>query len=101
MSASTLVDNEGGQLTRGEIAGIKAQVVKLVNKYYSSKDNSIIPKEIMNMPYTFMGTPDIPPYVATDSEKVVEIIMGIIEVFWKLNQIRLRQSIRRTVSCVE
>jgi len=76
MSTSTSVDNEGGRLTAGEIAGIKAQVVKLVNKYYSSRDNSIIPKEIMNMPYTFMGTQNIPPYVATDSEKVVEHYNG-------------------------
>lgn len=72
MSTSTIVDNEGGHLTVGEIAEIKAQVVKLVNKYYSTKDNSLIPKEIMNIPYTFMGTPNIPPYAATDPEKVVE-----------------------------
>jgi len=72
MSNSTIVDNEGGHLTAGEIAGIKAQVVKLINKYYSSKDNTIIPKEIMNMPYIFMGTPNIPPYAATDPVKVVE-----------------------------
>ena len=76
MSTSTSVDDESGRLTVGEIAGIKAQVVKLVNKYYSSRDNSIIPKEIMNMPYTFMGTPSIPPYVATESEKVVEHYNG-------------------------
>jgi len=72
MSKSTIVDNEGGHLTVGEIAEIKAQAVKLVNKYYSSKDNTIIPKEIMNMPYIFMGTPNISPYAATDPEKVVE-----------------------------
>jgi len=72
MSTSTIVANEGGQLTIGEIAEIKARVVKLVNKYYSSKDNSIIPKEIMNIPYTFMGTPSTPPYAATDPETVVE-----------------------------
>ena len=72
MSKSTIVDNEGGHLTVGEIAEIKAQAVKLVNKYYSSKDNTNIPKEIMNMPYIFMGTPNIPPYAATDPVKVVE-----------------------------
>lgn len=72
MSTSTIVDNEGGHLTVGEIAEIKAQVVKLVNKYYSTKDNSIIPKEIMNIPYTFMGTPNTPPFAATDPEKVIE-----------------------------
>ena len=72
MSTSTIVDNEGGHLTVGEIAEIKARVVKLVNIYYSSKDNTIIPKEIMNIPYTFMGTPSTPPFAATDPEKVVE-----------------------------
>jgi len=72
MSTSTIVDNEGGRLTVGEIAEIKAQVIKLVNKYYSTKDNSIIPKEIMNIPYTFMGTPNTPPFAATDPEKVIE-----------------------------
>ena len=72
MSTSTIVDNEGGHVTVGEIAEIKALIVKLVNKYYSSKDNTIIPKEIMNIPYTFMGTPNVPPYAATDPEKVVE-----------------------------
>jgi hypothetical protein len=72
MSTSTIVDIEGGPLTVGEIAEIKAQVIKLVNKYYSTKDNSLIPKEIMNIPYTFMGTPNIPSFAATDPEKVVE-----------------------------
>jgi len=72
MSTSTIVDNEGEHLTVGEIVEIKAQVVKLVNKYYSTKDNTLIPKEIMNIPYTFMGTPTTPPFVATDPEKVVE-----------------------------
>ena len=72
MLTPIIVDNEGGTLTKGEIAEIKARVVKLINKYYSSKDNSIIPKEIMNIPYTFMGTPDTPPFAATDPEKVVE-----------------------------
>lgn len=72
MPAPIIVDNEGGHLTVGEIAEIKARVVKLVNKYYSSRDNTIIPKEIMNIPYTFMGTPNTPPFAATDPEKVVE-----------------------------
>ena len=76
MGTPTIVDNEGGHLTAGEIAGIKAEVVKLVNKYYSTKDNSLIPKEIMNIPYTFMGTPNNPPYVAIDPEKVVEHYNG-------------------------
>ena len=72
MSTPIIVDNEGGHLTVGEIAEIKARVVKLVNKYYSSKDNAIIPKEIMNITYTFMGTTNAPPYAATDPEKFVE-----------------------------
>lgn len=72
MSNPINLDIEGGALTRGEIAEIKARVVKLVTKYYSSRDNTIIPKEIMNIPYTFMGTDNAPPYVATDPEKVVE-----------------------------
>ena len=71
MSTSINVDNEGGHLTVGEIAEIKARVIKLINRYYSSKDNTIIPKEIMNIPYTFMGTPTVPPFAATEAEKVV------------------------------
>ncbi len=55
-----------------EIAEIKAQAVKLVNRYYSIKDNTLTPKEIMNIPYTFMGNPTTPPFAATDPEKVVE-----------------------------
>jgi len=72
MSNQINLDIEGGELTKGEIAEIRARVVKLVNKYYSSKDNTIIPKEIMNIPYTFMGTANAPPYAAMDPEKVVE-----------------------------
>lgn len=66
------INIEGGNVTPTQRAEIEAQVIKLINKYYSSKDNSIIPKEIMHIPYTFMGTAVLPFRSFTDPDTVVE-----------------------------